>query len=590
MWNNSYLLVPSCVDGNGTGHLRRIIRLYKQLKKNSAVFVYVPIYQISDLYKNILLENIKNDDLIFNILPEKLRWKYIIVDYKESPRNLVNFLENKGFLIGIDEGGTQRGRFDYLIDIIPSPGHSVKANYFSIGLMNLPERRVYKQTLDFNNILITFGGEDYASLTLIFLEFLKENGYFTDSKITVVGKNSFDKSRYKDTIKFYDSITNLKSEIYKYDLVFTIFGLTAFESLASGVPFLLLNPSIYHHKLSEKCNFAEIGIKTPDKKKLDKFLQSGKDFTILQEEFIPEKYTNIGDFILALKNTGSICPVCHYKGKAGNIIYRLQNRNFYKCPECGITYQVLFKELTNSYRRDYFFDDYKNQYGCTYLEDFENIQKISVPRLQIINKLRYVINKKKNKLNLELLDIGCAYGPFLLESKKNGYIPTGIEIIAEAVKYIRSNLDFFVYSGTFETIKLDKKFDIITMWYVIEHFGDLKYVLTKVNKQLKPGGIFAFSTPSSTGISAVKDKRSFFKNSPTDHISVWNPGITPKILKRFGFKVKKIRVTGHHFERFSSIYVFNSKLGYNIINFTSKIFGLGDTFEVYAEKMKELDD
>ena len=179
---------------------------------------------------------------------------------------------------------------------------------------------------------------------------------------------------------------------------------------------------------------------------------------------------------------------------------------------------------------------------------------------------------------------------FCLSLKKIGYIPTGIEIIAEAVKYIRSNLDFFVYSGTFETIKLDKKFDIITMWYVIEHFGDLKYVLTKVNKQLKPGGIFAFSTPSSTGISAVKDKRSFFKNSPTDHISVWNPGITPKILKRFGFKVKKIRVTGHHFERFSSIYVFNSKLGYNIINFTSKIFGLGDTFEVYAEKMKELDD
>ena len=45
------------------------------------------------------------------------------------------------------------------------------------------------------------------------------------------------------------------------------------------------------------------------------------------------------------------------------------------------------------------------------------------------------------------------------------------------------------------------------MWYVIEHFQDLKSVLTKVNELLKKDGIFAFSTPSAEGVSAKSYKQ-----------------------------------------------------------------------------------
>lgn len=81
----------------------------------------------------------------------------------------------------------------------------------------------------------------------------------------------------------------------------------------------------------------------------------------------------------------------------------------------------------------------------------------------------------------------------------------------------------------------------------------------------------------------------FLKKSPPDHISIWNPEMTTEILKRFGFKVKQIRVTGHHAERFPGFSKIKSKPGYEIMNFVSKVLGLGDTFEVYAVKMKEID-
>ena len=141
----------------------------------------------------------------------------------------------------------------------------------------------------------------------------------------------------------------------------------------------------------------------------------------------------------------------------------------------------------------------------------------------------------------------------------------------------------------FENAGFEKNFDILTMWYVIEHFSNLDQILTRVNTILKLGGLFAFSTPNSSGISGRKKMEVFLNSSPLDHITIWNPEISEVVLNRYGFKIKKIRITGHHGERFPGFSGIKSKLGYKILNYLSRLFNLGDTFEVYAEKIKELD-
>jgi len=57
----------------------------------------------------------------------------------------------------------------------------------------------------------------------------------------------------------------------------------------------------------------------------------------------------------------------------------------------------------------------------------------------------------------------------------------------------------------------DETFDALTMWFVIEHFEDLHAVLLKVSESVKKGGVFAFSTPSASGLSARFAKKSFLK-------------------------------------------------------------------------------
>lgn len=587
MHNSSYLIVPVCNEGIGTGHLRRMISLYRDLKKSSPVSIFIPLTQIPEIHKNLLDNGVEQDDIVISDIPENGVWDFIIVDYRSIPHSLIYNLLDKGFLIGIDEGSKNRKYFNYLIDIIPSLETFISPNISSTGLMDLPERREYRTSFLHKKILISFGGEDPAGLTGIVLKFIKDHNYFSGSELTITGNINIEQEKYSQSVKILNNQKKLKDILKNFDLIITSFGLTAFESLASGVPFILLNSSAYHQKLSEKCGFFDIGIKKPNKKKLEQFINTGQNYKDIQKKYIPEEYTNLKDLILSINKTNSICPVCHYNCNSSDIVDRFKTRNFYTCPDCRITFQENFLSHSDSYKKEYFFEDYKKQYGRTYLEDFESIQKLAVGRIKIIDSI--ISSPGTEKRNPYLLDVGCAYGPFLAESSKHGYTPAGVEIIPEAAEYIRSQFGFHVFTGSFEDAVFEKTFDVVTMWYVIEHFTEPGEILSKVNRLIKPGGVFAFSTPNSAGISARKKMFSFLNNSPVDHITIWNPKISFRVLKRYGFKIKRIRITGHHPERFSGKSGIKSKSGYKIVKILSRLFRLGDTFEVYAVKVKEID-
>jgi len=159
------------------------------------------------------------------------------------------------------------------------------------------------------------------------------------------------------------------------------------------------------------------------------------------------------------------------------------------------------------------------------------------------------------------------------------------------VRYVQETLSIPAVQGFFPDYPLStpnsQLYDVVTLWYVIEHFTDCATVLAEIKKLLKPGGILAFSTPSFSGVSGRKSLRNFLENSPADHFTIWSPSMCKKALALAGFKVKKIVMTGCHPERFPLLGKFaNSKESamYRFLMAISKIFNLGDTFEVYAKR------
>ena len=240
------------------------------------------------------------------------------------------------------------------------------------------------------------------------------------------------------------------------------------------------------------------------------------------------------------------------------------------------------------YEKEYFFESYKKQYGKTYLEDFDNIKNIAKNRLKIIKSLLKNDNKDKNP---SLLDVGCAYGPFLAAAKEEGFSPLGIDPAKDAVSYVKQELHIPAVHGFFPNCPLTEKetnYNVVTLWYVIEHFPDCAIVLKEIKKILSPGGILSLSTPSFCGISGRSSIRSFLFKSPRDHWTLWSPKMCKKALYLAGFKVKKIVVSGHHPQRFPLLGRFaksKKSLMYWTLLFISKLFGLGDTFEVYSESI-----
>ena len=243
------------------------------------------------------------------------------------------------------------------------------------------------------------------------------------------------------------------------------------------------------------------------------------------------------------------------------------------------------------YEKSYFADEYKKQYGKTYLEDFESIKKSCLGRMSHIESL-YSVKKLKTK---NILDIGCAYGPFLSAARDFNWVPFGADIASDAIEYVNKTLGIKAVNASFADIDLKKEFNIekldcVTMWYVIEHIKDLNSTLKSVNRLLKKNGIFAFSTPNASGVSAKADKESFLSLSPKDHYSLWELKNTAKYLKRFGFKVCKIAASGIHPERvpFIKKHGINSEsIIFKIVYHLIKFFKNGDTYEVYCRKTGE---
>ena len=170
--------------------------------------------------------------------------------------------------------------------------------------------------------------------------------------------------------------------------------------------------------------------------------------------------------------------------------------NFYLGPSTGVVYCSDAK--ADSYSDTYFTDEYKNQYGKTYIEDEENLRSFARSRLN------YISNYLPPPASL--LEIGCACGFFLDEARKIGYDVYGIEISEYASGFANINLKLNVLRSSFDSqgiAELQKRFrikyDIIAAFYALEHFPDQKLAFRNIASLANNGGIFTGALPSTFG-------------------------------------------------------------------------------------------
>ncbi len=94
-----------------------------------------------------------------------------------------------------------------------------------------------------------------------------------------------------------------------------------------------------------------------------------------------------------------------------------------------------------------------------------------------------------------VLDVGCGGGEFLKAASEAGYRATGIDVSVAAVAACRSRgLD--ARAGDFLRVDLGERFDLVTMWDVVEHLREPAAFVRRARELLSPGGWLLAKVPA----------------------------------------------------------------------------------------------
>ena len=217
------------------------------------------------------------------------------------------------------------------------------------------------------------------------------------------------------------------------------------------------------------------------------------------------------------------CPVC----KSVMVEFAFRKRDEYlRCNDCGLGFifprpteeelKILYDDIGSSYfineqMLDFEFSRHKNRREISFLKSVRSTGR--------------------------LLDVGCCVGSFVKAAQDMGYLAEGIDISEPAVEYGQS-LGLRLRAGNVLQVSYPYKFDIVTMWAVLEHLPDPAAFVMKAHEFLADGGLFLAAVPNSRGITrtliGTKDRYVC-----SEHLNEWDFNSFGIFLHHCGFRIMR---------------------------------------------------
>ena len=140
---------------------------------------------------------------------------------------------------------------------------------------------------------------------------------------------------------------------------------------------------------------------------------------------------------------------------------------------------------------------------------------------------KYTLNQKLNWINTrqsskgKLLDYGCGVGLFVKECTNNGWETYGMEPNEKAATYATDNNEVSIIPD-FEGLKKKKKFDVITLFHVLEHIHKLNKTIDILLNRLKKRGILFIAVPNRESFDATLFKENWAALDVPRHLYHFN--------------------------------------------------------------------
>jgi 2-polyprenyl-3-methyl-5-hydroxy-6-metoxy-1,4-benzoquinol methylase len=196
---------------------------------------------------------------------------------------------------------------------------------------------------------------------------------------------------------------------------------------------------------------------------------------------------------------------------------------------------------------------YKYEKGAP-RDKHKSITKLIGGEILKINKINYLNKKNSSKLNVvgddyrrydqfkkmfknkKICDFGCGYAGFLSLCRKLTKNLYGVEVNDFYLKYLYNKKKFINTSNDINNFKT--KFDLVTLFHVLEHLPSQISILEKIRKNLKKKGKVIIEVPHANDFLLIKKNNQSYKNFIfwSEHLVLHTERSIKTFLKKAGFK------------------------------------------------------
>lgn len=217
------------------------------------------------------------------------------------------------------------------------------------------------------------------------------------------------------------------------------------------------------------------------------------------------------------------CPAC-------DAAFRASGTHISFCAACGHRWLVTSEKERNSVEAGTYTRDYAG-----YRPDLKFIETASaVTAAELVTRV---------PPPGRLLDVGCGAGEFMSIAKDAGYSVEGIDISAASAEICRER-GFNARAGNFLTEDFDSKYDLITMWDVVEHLRDPHAFLERARSLLSERGWVFAKIPGfgdlSVGLSSRLPRVAGTLLGAPSHVQFFDRESLSRLLARSGFEAQWI--------------------------------------------------
>ncbi|WP_445383574.1 class I SAM-dependent methyltransferase [Robiginitalea sp. IMCC43444] len=137
-----------------------------------------------------------------------------------------------------------------------------------------------------------------------------------------------------------------------------------------------------------------------------------------------------------------------------------------------------------------------------------------------------------------LLDIGSGTGSFLLRAQREGWTVLGVEPNKVARNLSREkNLQI---ASEIEDLP-EVKFEVITLWHVLEHVPDLEKYIRFIKERLQAEGVLILALPNHNSFDAKFYKENWAAYDVPRHLWHFSKASVKKVFEPRGFVLKQIK-------------------------------------------------